>query len=320
MELKPDNLKDLIYYRKLYDVVKFSVDAEIFSRISAPASVEEIADKMSMDVIFIERLLNVLAEHGYVETMDENGAIRYCNSAISETYLKKGSPSYIGDDVFDGPGTFEALRKYADKTPDDTDITKDYWTPEIINNIGAFALLGPVQSAVGAVDLSGRRKMLDIGGGHGLYSIFFTKKYPGLRSWVLDLPGVTGVTLENIKKYGAEDAVSVISGDFQDLKNAGTYDVIFVSNVTASYHELCRLLSDACDILDDGGMLVLRNYVSDAGAGDWSSLVVLERYSRRGKQGFSSAMLRSAMESCRLSNIKSVYKGDGIIIITGIKK
>ena len=90
--------------------------------------------------------------------------------------------------------------------PDDTDITKDYWTPEIINNIGAFALLGPVQATVGAVDLTGRQKMLDVGGGHGLYSIFFTKKYPGLKSWVLDLPGVTGVTLENIKKYRGEDA------------------------------------------------------------------------------------------------------------------
>ena len=92
MELKPDNLKDLIYYRKLYDVVKFSVDIEIFGHISGLACAEEIADRAGLDVLFIGRLLNVLARHGYVEIVEMKGEKRYRNSAISETYLKKGSP------------------------------------------------------------------------------------------------------------------------------------------------------------------------------------------------------------------------------------
>jgi len=195
------------------------------------------------------------------------------------------------------------------KGRNDTGITKDYWTPELLKNIGAFVLLGQVQDTVAQVDLSGRERMLDIGGGHGLFSIFFTKKYPGLRAWVLDLPPVVEAALENIKKYGA-DRVSVIRGDFQDLRPGETYDVVFISNVTASYDELCRLISDARGMLTPGGTLVLRNYVSDVRPGDWSALVVLDRYSRRGRKGYSKRQLWSAMGTGGLADVKLIYRRD----------
>jgi hypothetical protein len=67
-------------------------------------------------------------------------------------------------------------------------------------------------------------------------------------------------------------------------------------------------------------MLVLRNYANDAGGDDWSSLVVLDRYSRRGNPGFSTAQLRAAMESCGLADIRCLHKGDGIVIFSGIRQ
>ena len=44
-----------------------------------------------------------------------------------------------------------------------------------------------------SVDLTGRKLMLDLGGGSGAYSIVATKTFPGLKAIVLDLPPVAVV-------------------------------------------------------------------------------------------------------------------------------
>ncbi len=252
----PGNLKTLINYRKLYDVVRISAEIDLFTYLCQPATPEDLAVSLGVDARFVCYLLNVLARFGYVETIETGGKPGYINTAVSRLYLSSDSPSYIGDEIFKDLETYDALRNYVDEGPQKDNISKDYWTPELLKNIGAFAMLGYVQEAVEKVDLSGRKRLLDIGGGHGLYSIFFTEKYPGLKAWVLDLPAVTAIARENIDRYGAADRVSVIPGDFQDLKPGRKYDVVLISNVTASYDDLCALVSSARDLLVRGGMLV----------------------------------------------------------------
>jgi tetratricopeptide (TPR) repeat protein/predicted O-methyltransferase YrrM len=325
VSMSPGNLKELINYRKLYDIVRLSVELGVYSSLSHPASPEDLSDSMGIDADFIGYLLNALARFGYVEKFEKDGKPHYINTAASELYLNSKSASYVGDDIFGDLETYDALRRYVDEGPQEMAITKDYWSPALLKNIGSFALLGYVQEAVDKVDLSGRKTMLDIGGGHGLYSIFFTKKYPGLKAWVLDLPSVSGIARENVAKYGVADRVSVLAGDFQRLKPGRAYDVVFISNVTASYDELCSLVSGARGMLSPGGMLILRNYVSDAGAGgwspgDWSPLVVLDRYSRRGRRGFSIRKLKSAMKKCRLAGIKTLLEADGVAIVCGVNE
>ena len=91
-------------------------------------------------------------------------------------------------------------------------IGKDYRTREIVEKLEVSALLGGAQGAVKHIDLAGCKRLLDIGGGHGLYSIFFTRKYPHLRACVLDLPQIIPVTNENIERLGAREKVSAVAG------------------------------------------------------------------------------------------------------------
>jgi predicted TPR repeat methyltransferase len=321
----PDNLRTLVNYRKLYDVVRLSAEIGIFDGLSRPAAPEDIAASMGTDTRFICYLLEALARFGYVETVEKDGRKCYVNSAVSRLYLCGDSPSCIGDEIFKDLGTYDTLRKYVDEGPREDSITKSFWTPEMLKNIGAFALLGHVQETVEKVDLSGRKKLLDVGGGHGLYSIFFVKRYPGLKAWVLDLPAVVGVARENIARYGVADRVKVLPGDFQDLKPRKACDVVFISNVTASYDEFCALVARARGLLGRGGLLVLRNYVSDLcrdnwSRDDWSALVVLDRYSKRGRQGFTCSQIRSAMEAGGLEGIRVLHEGDGVAILCGINR
>ena len=60
------------------------------------------------------------------------------------------------------------------------------------------------RALVGLVDLAGRRRMLDVGGGPGTYSALFTARHPQLRSVVLDLPDVVAIAGEILAEMGAE--------------------------------------------------------------------------------------------------------------------
>ena len=64
------------------------------------------------------------------------------------------------------------------------------------------------------VDLTGRKLMLDLGGGSGAYSIVATQTFPGLKAIVLDLPPVAVVAREYIAANDAAERVSAVAGDF----------------------------------------------------------------------------------------------------------
>jgi cyclopropane fatty-acyl-phospholipid synthase-like methyltransferase len=226
---------------------------------------------------------------------------------------------YLGKERFheDGPGTL--LEHFVKEGPSNEVISKDYWTPELIKKLEVTALLGGVQSAVKHVNLVGRKRLLDIGGGHGLYSIFFTKKHPELRACVLDLPQVIKVTNENIKRYEAAESVRAIAGDYHTFSTTERFDAVFLSNVTPSPSELRLLLNKSRSFLSDGGVVILRSFISDSTPDVWSAAITLERYARRGQRGFARNDLAAALHETEFTDVKEVYAAEGVVIMCATK-
>ena len=56
--------------------------------------------------------------------------------------------------------------------------------------------------------------MLDVGGGPGTYSVLLTERFAGLKSEVLELPGVAAVARELVAAAGAADRVTLRDGDY----------------------------------------------------------------------------------------------------------
>ncbi|MGH7792284.1 MAG: methyltransferase [Thermodesulfobacteriota bacterium] len=116
------------------------------------------------------------------------------------------------------------------------------------------------------VDISSRRRMLDIGGGSGTYSLEWTKRYPELRATILDLPHVLEITKDYVKKYGMEERVSFISGDFHKLElEKINYDMVLLANVLQMYDEEANinLLRKVYDSLERSGMVIIHGYALD---------------------------------------------------------
>src|SRR5208337_683938 len=313
----PCGLRSLEFNRKLYDVVKFSTDIGLFSRTRRAIALDELALDTGLELRLLELLLDVLIRSGFMICQDGKS---FLNTPMSQAYLDEKSPYYIGDDILDGADTYDVLSSFVNEGPPQDRITTDFWTPEFVKTIGSRSLLGPVHVAVDKVDLAGRRKMLDVGGGHGLYSILFTKKYKGLEAWVLDLPSVVEATRENVEKTGSGEGVHVIAADFDHFKPDTSYDVVFSSNFAGSPEGLDLLLRRAKDLLEDGGWLVLRNYASDVRDGAMSSLIALDRYARRGESGLTTGYIAATMEGNGFRDVVELYRGDGAVVLKGIKK
>jgi cyclopropane fatty-acyl-phospholipid synthase-like methyltransferase len=127
--------------------------------------------------------------------------------------------------------------------------------------------LGIARALVEILDLSGRRSMLDVGGGPGTYSMLLTAKHPGLRAEVIELPGVAAVAREIVAGAGAADRVTLRDGDYHDADFGHGHDVVLMSGM---FHretpDTCRRLIDrAWQCLEPGGLLAVSDVFTDAG-------------------------------------------------------
>jgi len=313
-------LRSLIFARKAYDVIKFAVDIDLFSKTGRAISSEMLASEMNIDPDLFACLLAFLADTGYVRQVGTKGGTSFINTPVSDKYLSRKSLTFIGTDIFNDVDIYDILK---DRAVDDVicdEITKDFWTAEFVSTIGSKSLLGLVQATVGSVELPGRKRLLDIGGGHGLYSIFFVKKNPGLHAWILDQPAVTDSAREYIEKFEAGDHVSIIEADFGEFEPQFPFDVVFASNFLGSLGELEAMTLKAWAMMADDGMLVIRNYASDVADDARSSLVALDRYARGRARGLTTRDIALSMDNNGFAEVEEIYRGDGIAIIKGIKK
>ncbi|RXA19935.1 SAM-dependent methyltransferase [Methanosarcina sp. MSH10X1] len=130
---------------------------------------------------------------------------------------------------------------------------------EVVQSMAENARCGMLQETVKLVaenvDLENIKKLLDLGGGHGLYAIAFARLNENLQAFVFDLLPVTEKTKEFIEKYGAAN-VKVIPGDFFKDEIGDGYDLIFSSfNPGGKVPSLIPKISRA---LNPGGIFVTR--------------------------------------------------------------
>jgi len=278
-----------------------------------------LAGDIGVDSLFLELLLGVLENAGFMESNTLDGTRSFMSTGVSRTYLSRNSPYFIGDDIFNDADTYDILSAYISDSPPDAGIDQSFWTAEFVRTIGSKSLMGPLQETLESVDLTGRKKLLDVGGGHGLYSIFFTGRYPRLEAWVLDLPAVIPIAGEHIRKLGASNRVHAIACALEEFAGEEKYDVVFASNYAGSPDRLLDLVSRSRKLLEDNGWLIIRSYARDVKDDAASALVLLDRYARRGHPGLASADYISAMEAHGFTGIVELYRGDGVIIIKGRK-
>jgi len=113
-----------------------------------------------------------------------------------------------------------------------------------------------------AVDLTGCRRLLDLGGGPATASITFAQRYPELACVVFDLPDVVPIAAEEIAAAGLEDRITTAAGDYHVDDLGSGFDVVYVSNIIHSMgaEETERLFAASAAALGPGGLIVVKDF------------------------------------------------------------
>jgi predicted nicotinamide N-methyase len=129
-----------------------------------------------------------------------------------------------------------------------------------MNNIGS---LGEAEALRDAVDLSGCKRMVDAGGGSGLYSIALCQRYPELHSTILDVKDTLAVTQELIGNRQERGQIDLREGDFLKDSLGDNVDVFLLSDVIYEESTARIVLRNAWDSLTPNGVLIIRGYYAD---------------------------------------------------------
>ncbi|WP_162915154.1 methyltransferase [Desertibaculum subflavum] len=250
-----------------------AVEIDLFTAVEKGAgSVEALAEALGISPRNAARIVPVLLALGLLERRDG----RLANAADVQRFLVRGEPSYAGPwMLFTKPRWTEwgrlaehlkaqdtrPLGMYESFTVDDA---RKYH--QATYSVG----MGAGRRFVREVDLAGRKKLLDLGGGSGAYSINAVQKWTGLRAVVFDLPPVAVVAREFIQQNGVADRVEAMAGDFtRDAFPPGCDVAVMASNLP-QYDAaiIAEVIARTFAALAPGGeMHLIGEMLDDDGAG-----------------------------------------------------
>ncbi len=223
----------------------------------------EVAGSMCAPNKSIDRLLNALCALGLLKK--DKGL--FSNTAASARYLVKGSEDYltrIGHmiNLYRSWGTLtdavRAGRSVSEREYDETSLVR--FIAAMHHRAGKTAM-----GLVSHIDLTGVARVLDVGGGSGVYSMAFVRSKPGLVAVVFDLPQVIALTETYIAESGLSGRITTMNGDYNAGEFGTGYDLVFMSAIIHinSYDENQSLINKAYASLNPGGRIIIQDHIMD---------------------------------------------------------
>lgn len=246
-----------------------AIEIDVFSPLAAgPMTASELASACGADLPSLRLLLEACAAEGLL-TLEGD---RYANTPLADAFLVRGRPAYSANGFKYAENLYPAWGRLADRVrsghppmPAEVMLGQDKaQTRAFVMAMHERARgIGSVLSHL--VNLDGRKRLLDVGGGPGTYSVSLVRETRGLRATVLDVPGVLEVTRELVDASGFADRVDLMPGDYLQSPFGTGYDVALLSGMMhRETPESCRLLlRKAFDALDPGGLVIVSDVFFD---------------------------------------------------------
>ncbi|HDN65044.1 MAG TPA: methyltransferase domain-containing protein [Methanosarcinales archaeon] len=249
------------------NILRTSLDLDIFDLLEEPKTAEQVSSETGTVAAFTEKFLNALCTIDLLSKRDGN----YTNTQLASTFLVRKSPFYQGNMIrLSGNNSLNWLKlgsvMKGDVQKEKNKRFEDVFDPSFILAMAEGSMRGSLHRTTKEVstlpEFKRARTLLDLGGGHGLYAIAFAEMNPELDATVFDLPPVTEVTREFIKRYDMNERVNVAGGDFALDDIGHGYDIVFASDVFYRKPDvLFSILKKIHDALNDGGSIMLKHWI-----------------------------------------------------------
>jgi len=258
----PDDLYEMTRSFMPSRALLTALELDVFTAVGEGASAENVARRMGTNPRATEMLLNVLASLKLLEKKDGT----FFNTARSARFFSAGSRDNARDGLLHVANIWhrwstltECVRagtSVAARERDDASVKA--FIAAMDRNARERA--GAVVKAVGT---SAIKRMLDLGGGSGAYSIAFARAIPELKSEILDLEEVVPLAEAHIRKAGLTGRIRTRVGDMLHDSLGKNYDLILVSQICHMFseEENRKLCQRAYDALSPKGQFVVQDFI-----------------------------------------------------------
>ena len=287
MELPESKDPEDIFWSLVYDtgkpqVLKHAINFKVFNYLSEPISAEEVARKLGTVPELTTRLLDMLAILGIISKKDG----QYRNTTLAEEYLVEGKPTYMGDfyvttvDMYGGiiGNIPQALKSgVPEKAPDQT-YSDEFWAGQVdltARYQRAMWSYNTLPQVIEMPEFPHFKRMLDLGGSAGIFTVALVSRHPTLKGTVLDQPPIVEVTKKIISEYGLQDRIDVIGADFSKDEFFGKdYDLVWTSDTLSFFPDkdkLAEICKRVYQSMNSGGLFVSQQLMVVSKNGIWPS-------------------------------------------------
>jgi (2Fe-2S) ferredoxin/precorrin-6B methylase 2 len=246
-------------------IILTAIELDVFSHVGGGASAVQAAERIGSAPRSTEMLLNALAAIGLLEK--DAGVFR--NTPLAARYLAADSPDDSRQSLRHTVNLWDRWSTLTDSVRAGTRVAPSVTRGQDDDARRAFIgamhknASGRAGQVVAAVGTAGVRRLLDVGGGSGAYSIAFVRAEPGLTATVFDLPEVLPLTEEYVARAGVADRVRFTPGDMHEDDFGAGYDMVLLSAICHmnSPQENRKLFAKCRDALASGGRIVVQDFI-----------------------------------------------------------
>ncbi|MGA2327665.1 MAG: uroporphyrinogen-III synthase [Bryobacteraceae bacterium] len=246
-------------------VLLTGIELDVFAATGEGATAAAVAQKIGANPRSTEMLLNALVAVGALAKQDEvfrntpEAARQLCGEsrlALMHTVHLWPRWSTLTECVCAGRAVARQPRE----------ARGEEWTTAFIaamhRNAAERAAL--VVEAVGAGAV---RRMLDLGGGSGAYSIAFARANPELRAEILDLDAVVPIARGHIERADLAGRVTPHAGDLGAASYGQGFDLVFISAICHMLgpEDNRAMLRKSLEALAPGGRIVIQDFILERG-------------------------------------------------------
>ncbi len=296
-------------------VLLTGAELDLFSLLAAaPLTAEQIAERIGANRRALTILLDALAAMGLLVKQDGS----YQTEPSAARLLSADSPDSILPIIQHNIDLWERWGRLTGKVAGPR---KPDWSMRAF--IGAMhAIARPLATRiVQLVNPAGARRLIDVGGGSGSYTLAFLEAVPGMRATIFDQPEVIEMARERVGAAGMLERVALVAGDFESDPLPAGHDLAFVSAIIHqnSPAENVALFRKIFAALDPGGRVVVRDHVLSPDRTQPRSgalFAVNMLVGTEGGNSYTEAEIREALTEAGFTGVRLIHpdeRMDGLV-------
>lgn len=247
-----------------------ALNLDIFDHLAqGPKTLEALAGDTGISSHRLETLVAACVSLGLLSRDEE----QFANAPASQRYLVRGAPECFADyyrlqinrqfypmmEQIDAALRGEDIADLYQSIADDPEQAQDF---SIAQHAGS---LGPAYMLAKQVDVSTRRKLLDVAGGSGAFSITLCERNPNLSATILDFPNVIEIARRFVGEADMDSRIGFLAGNALEVDWPRGQDVVLVSYLLSAVNRghVSTLIERAAGSLAPGGLLLMHDFMLD---------------------------------------------------------